>query len=81
MCDCLTWDWMCHRKPSLPLHWQLHNSYTLNDLGGQAYVIGESGLPTALHAIGYVLTNQEPEYVVLGETLIASNASPRPFAS
>ena len=36
--------------------------------GGRAYTIGESGLTTALHDIGYVLTDQEPEYVVLGET-------------
>jgi ribonucleotide monophosphatase NagD (HAD superfamily) len=35
---------------------------------GRAYVIGESGLTTALHGIGYILTEQEPEYVVLGET-------------
>jgi NagD protein len=36
--------------------------------GGRAYAFGESGLTTALHDIGYVLTDQEPEYVVLGET-------------
>jgi len=36
--------------------------------GGTAYVIGEAGLTTALHTVGYVLTEQEPEYVVLGET-------------
>lgn len=36
--------------------------------GGRAYVIGESGLTTALHNIDYVLTEQDPEYVVLGET-------------
>src|SRR6059058_2118538 len=36
--------------------------------GGTAYVIGEAGLTTALHEIGYVLSNQEPDYVVLGET-------------
>jgi NagD protein len=36
--------------------------------GGRAFAIGESGLTTALHDIGYVLTDQEPEYVVLGET-------------
>ncbi len=36
--------------------------------GGTAYVIGEAGLTTALHTVGYVLTDQEPEYVVLGET-------------
>jgi NagD protein len=36
--------------------------------GGTAYVIGEAGLTTAMHAIGYVLTDRDPEYVVLGET-------------
>ncbi len=35
---------------------------------GTAYVIGEAGLTTALHNAGYILTNFEPEYVVLGET-------------
>lgn len=35
---------------------------------GRAYALGESGLTTALHNIGYVLTDQEPDYVVLGET-------------
>src|SRR3954469_10360212 len=36
--------------------------------GGTAYVIGEAGLTTALHEIGYVMTDRDPEYVVLGET-------------
>jgi NagD protein len=36
--------------------------------GGTAYVIGEAGLTTALHAVGYILTDHEPDYVVLGET-------------
>ena len=36
--------------------------------GGTAYVIGEAGLTTAMHEIGYVLSEREPEYVVLGET-------------
>lgn len=35
---------------------------------GTAYVVGESGLTTALHDIGYVLTDNDPDYVVLGET-------------
>ncbi|HEY0814311.1 MAG TPA: HAD-IIA family hydrolase [Pseudonocardia sp.] len=35
---------------------------------GSAYVVGESGLTTALHEIGYVLTDRSPDYVVLGET-------------
>jgi NagD protein len=37
--------------------------------GGTAYVIGEAGLTTALHDVGYVLAEHEPDYVVLGETL------------
>jgi NagD protein len=36
--------------------------------GGTAYVIGEAGLTTALHDVGYVLTDRDPDYVVLGET-------------
>jgi NagD protein len=36
--------------------------------GGSAYVIGEAGLTTALHEVGYVLTDADPDYVVLGET-------------
>ncbi len=42
----------------------------LNDQrrGGSAYVIGEAGLTTAMHEIGYVLSERDPEYVVLGET-------------
>ena len=36
--------------------------------GGSAYVIGEAGLTTAMHEIGYVMTDRDPEYVVLGET-------------
>jgi NagD protein len=36
--------------------------------GGTAHVVGEAGLTTALHDIGYVLTDAEPDYVVLGET-------------
>jgi NagD protein len=36
--------------------------------GGTAYVIGEAGLTTAMHSVGYVLSERDPEYVVLGET-------------
>jgi NagD protein len=35
---------------------------------GTAYVIGESGLTQAIHEIGYVITDIDPDYVVLGET-------------
>jgi len=36
--------------------------------GGTAHVVGEAGLTTALHEVGYVLTDREPDYVVIGET-------------
>lgn len=33
-----------------------------------AYVIGEAGLKTALHEVGYTLTDTDPDFVVLGES-------------
>lgn len=33
-----------------------------------AFVIGESGITEALHEAGFVITDHEPAYVVLGET-------------
>lgn len=36
--------------------------------GGTAFVVGEAGLTTALHDVGYTLTERNPDYVVLGET-------------
>jgi len=36
--------------------------------GGSAFVIGEAGLTTALHQAGYTMTENDPDYVVLGET-------------
>ena len=35
---------------------------------GTAYVIGEAGMTTALHEVGYIQTDVNPDYVVLGET-------------
>ena len=35
---------------------------------GTAHVVGEAGLTTALHEIGYVMVDADPDYVVLGET-------------
>ncbi len=35
---------------------------------GTAYVIGEAGLTTAMHDIGYTMTDHDPDYVVVGET-------------
>lgn len=40
--------------------------------GGSAYVIGEAGLTTALHHVGYTMTARDPDYVVLGETITYS---------
>ncbi|WP_049147676.1 HAD-IIA family hydrolase [Corynebacterium striatum] len=34
----------------------------------KAYVVGESGLTTSLHEAGWVLTDNDPDFVVLGET-------------
>jgi NagD protein len=36
--------------------------------GGTAYVIGEAGLTTAMHEAGFIMTENNPEFVVLGET-------------
>ena len=35
---------------------------------GKAFVIGESGLTTALHDLGYIITEHNPDYFILGET-------------
>ena len=36
--------------------------------GGSAFVIGEAGITTALHEVGFVMTESDPDYVVIGET-------------
>jgi NagD protein len=36
--------------------------------GGSAYVIGEAGMTTAMHEVGYTLTDRDPDFVILGET-------------
>ena len=33
-------------------------------------MIGEAGLTTAIHSAGYIMTDQDPEFVVLGETRV-----------
>lgn len=35
---------------------------------GTAFVIGESGLMEALHDVGYIMTEYQPDYVVVGDT-------------
>ena len=36
--------------------------------GGTAFVIGEVGITTALHEAGFIMTETNPDYVVVGET-------------
>lgn len=36
--------------------------------GGSAFVIGEAGITTALHEAGFIMTETDPDYVVIGET-------------
>jgi len=35
---------------------------------GSAFVLGEAGLTTAMYEIGYIMTDVNPDYVVLGES-------------
>jgi NagD protein len=35
---------------------------------GTAFVIGESGLTSALHDAGFIITDRSPDYMILGET-------------
>jgi len=44
------------------------NFMHLQKPNGNAFVIGESGLTVAIHNIGYILTPDNPDFVVLGET-------------
>jgi len=36
--------------------------------GGSAFVIGEAGILTALHEAGFIMTETDPDFVVVGET-------------
>ncbi|ROS57900.1 NagD protein [Frigoribacterium sp. PhB160] len=36
--------------------------------GGSAFVIGEAGMTTAMHEAGFIMTETNPDYVVVGET-------------
>jgi NagD protein len=36
--------------------------------GGTAFVIGEAGILTAMHEAGFIMTESDPDYVVVGET-------------
>ena len=58
----------CPRRRSGPRRWPRRSSSHDQRPGGSAYVVGEAGLTTALHEVGYMLTERDPDYVVLGET-------------
>jgi NagD protein len=68
---------LAHRLQSAGLHIDARNIFTSaiatarflqsQRPNGTAYVIGESGLTEAIHEVGYVITDRDPDYVVLGE--------------
>ncbi len=70
------------RLERIGLHVQTHELFTSGlataqflkqqKPNGTAYVIGESGLTTAMHDAGFILTDARPDYVVLGETITYS---------
>ncbi len=35
---------------------------------GSAFIIGEAGLTTAMHEAGFIITESDPDYVIVGET-------------
>ncbi len=39
-----------------------------SNAAGSCYVVGEAGLTTALHEVGFIMTETNPDYVVVGET-------------
>lgn len=69
---------LAHRLQTLGLSLSAENIFTsamaaarflqTQKPGGTAFVIGESGLTEAVHNVGYVITDIDPDYVVLGET-------------
>ncbi len=58
----------CRRTRSGPRRWPPRSSSTRSGRRARRTSIGEAGLTTALHEIGYMLTDSDPDYVVLGET-------------
>ncbi|MCD6577314.1 MAG: HAD family hydrolase [Anaerolineaceae bacterium] len=69
---------LAHRLQTIGLDIQAENIFTSalatanfmksQKENGSAFVIGESGLNVAVHNIGYIMTDQKPDFVVLGET-------------
>ncbi len=69
---------LAHRLQSIGLDVQKDQIYTsalatahfldTQQHKGKAFVIGESGLTEALHDVGYILTETDPDYMVLGDT-------------
>ena len=69
---------LAHRLQSIGLDVDESNIYTSGKAtatflqrqnpNGKAFVIGESGLTSPLHNAGFILTDIQPDYVILGET-------------
>ncbi|MEZ4592309.1 MAG: TIGR01457 family HAD-type hydrolase [Chloroflexota bacterium] len=69
---------LSHRLVTMGLNISEHNIFTSamatarfldsQRPDGTAFVIGESGLTEAIHQVGYIITDINPDYVVLGET-------------
>ncbi len=69
---------LAHRLQSIGLPIEPHSIFTSamatarflksQKHNGKAFVIGESGLTAPLHEAGFVLTDLDPYYVILGET-------------
>ncbi|HOK10041.1 MAG TPA: HAD-IIA family hydrolase [Candidatus Hydrogenedens sp.] len=69
---------LSHRLNILNLEISAENIYTsavavgmflrMQKPNGTAFVLGESGLTTAVHQAGYIITEYNPDYVILGET-------------
>jgi NagD protein len=70
---------LAHRLQAIDIHIQENQIFTSalatasflhrQRPDGKAFVLGESGLTEAIHDIGYIITDMNPDYVVLGETL------------
>ena len=54
--------------PSGPRRWRPRTSCAARCPAATAFVIGEAGLTTALHEAGFIMTETDPDYVVVGET-------------
>lgn len=60
-------DWTCRRNASGRQRWERLLSKDQTP-AGKAFVIREAWLTTAIHEAGFIMTDIDPDYVVLRET-------------